>query len=168
MLDLGVLYSLEPGRANEVQGCSRAQGACFTEATHICQALVRSVASSHGEFPGRTQPLLTGMASVEWKPMCVMARYTPHVCACAHTHPEFSVYKNCCVFGGMTIHNSGKDPHCVQISLHGWQRLLPNQSWPRGKETRNVLPDKEGVVLSGRCWRPHGGLHDVRKLKCER
>lgn len=136
MLDLGVLNSLGPGRASEVQECSRAQGACFPRATHKSPSrnAGRSLGSSCEELPGHAQPPLTGMASVEWKPMCVMAN-THHACIRGHTYTVNTVCKNCCVFGGITFHNAGNE----QISLHGWQRLLHNQSWPRGEEAGNGL-----------------------------
>ena len=111
------------------------------------------------------------MATVGGKPMC-HGKYTPHTHARTHmhthtcTHCEFFVRKTCCVFGGMTIHNSGKDPHCMQLACKDGTGYFI--AWPRTEETRNVLPDKEGVMLSGRCLRPHGWLHGVRELKCER
>lgn len=107
----------------------------------------------------------TGMATVGGNPMCHGKIHTTHARTHTHTHTEFFVHKTCCVFGGMTIHNSGKDPHCMQLAcMDGTGYFI---AWPRTEENGNVLPD-EGVMLSGRCLRPHGWLHSIRELKWER
>lgn len=82
---------------------------------------------------------------LEWhqweETMGVMVKHTTHMYTHTHTraHTEFSFYKNCCGFGGMTIQNEWRNPYGTKISLHGWQRLLHNQPWPRDEEAKDVL-----------------------------
>lgn len=85
MIDLGVLDSLEPDRANEVQECSRAQGACFHRGHSYMSGTGQVCSKQSWRIPGSCPVTIdrNGISGVETH-VCHGKIHTTWVCM--HTH----------------------------------------------------------------------------------